>query len=107
MEKICARCGKKKDLLSWETMCYKCQMEAAEEKTVEEIKRGEATSTFAEDNVICPWCGSVRRTNVGWEDFPESYEDGTHEMVCDEFGKLFELTTRVSYSYDTERIEED
>ena len=107
MEKICARCGKKKNLLSWKTMCYKCQMEAAEERTVEKIKRGESTSTFAEDNVICPWCGSIRRTNVGWEDFPEIYEDGTHEMVCDECGKLFELTTRVSYSYDTERIEED
>lgn len=65
MEKICARCGKKKNLLSWEPMCGTCMLAVAEEKTVSEIRRGEATSTFAEDNVICPWCGSVRRTNAG------------------------------------------
>ena len=107
MEKICARCGKKKNLLSWEPMCGTCMLAVAEEKTVSEIRRGEATSTFAEDNVICTWCVSVRRTYVGWEDLSEIYEGGTHEMVCDECGKPFEPTTRVSYSYDTERIEED
>lgn len=29
------------------------------------------------------------------------------EKICARCGKPFELTTRVSYSYDTERLEED
>lgn len=105
MKKICARCRKEKDLLSWETKCGACLLEEAEERTVADIQSGDETSTSCEDNVICPWCGCVYKTNVGYADWPEIFEDGEHDMVCEECGKPFRMTTNISYSYDTERLE--
>jgi hypothetical protein len=106
MRKICARCGKEQFLLSWETKCAACRREEAEEQTVANIQSGEDTSTSGEDNVICPWCGAVYKTNVNYEDWPEVYEEGFHDMVCDACGKPFQLYTNVSYSYDTDRLDD-
>lgn len=44
---------------------------------------------------------------VGCADWPEFFEDGEYDMVCDECGKPFTLTVNASYSYDTERAEDE
>lgn len=108
MKKICERCGKVTEMLPWETMCYTCKREVAREEAAEEIRSGETTSTFAEDEVICPWCGYRYGVDeLGYADWPEFFEDGEHDIVCDECGKPFTLTVNVSYSYDTERAEDE
>ena len=107
MKKICERCGKEKEMLPWERLCFRCAKEEAIEKTAADIRSGEVTSTFAEDDVICPWCGYTYGADLlGYVDWPEFFEDGEHDMVCDECGKSFTLTVNVSYSYDTVRAED-
>lgn len=77
-------------------------------KTAADIRSGEETSTFAEDDVICPWCGyRYGSDELGYADWPEFFEDGEHGMFCDECGKPFTLTVNVRYSYDTERAEDE
>lgn len=108
MKKICERCGKEKEMLPWEHLCFRCAKEEAIEKTAADIRSGEETSTFAEDDVICPWCGyRYGSDELGYADWPEFFEDGEHGMFCDECGKPFTLTVNVSYSYDTERAEDE
>ena len=56
---------------------------------------------------ICPYCGCALPTDLGYEDFPEIYEEGDHKLTCPECDKDFRLTTRVSYSWETERIKDN
>lgn len=108
MKKICERCGKAKEMLSWERLCFSCAKEESIEKVVADIRSGEVTSTFAKDDVICPWCGYTYGADLlGYADWPECFDDGEHDMVCDKCGKPFTLTVNVSYSYDTERAEDE
>ncbi len=106
MKKICKRCGKEREMPSWETTCYKCIKLKALEQTqaaIREAEPDEYVSTWSDDYVICPYCGAAMETNVGYPDFPEIYEEGNHELECDECGKPFILNTRVSYSWETEK----
>ena len=108
MKKICERCGKEKEMLSWERLCFSCAKEEAIEKAAADIRSGETTSTFVEDEVICPWCGYTYGVDlIVYADWPEFFEDGEHDIVCDKCGKAFTLTVNVSYSYDTERAEDE
>ena len=55
---------------------------------------------IAEDNIICPWCGSE------WDaDFEAEYycNEGEHTEICEECGKSFIIETEVSISYNTRR----
>jgi hypothetical protein len=93
VKKICERCGKEKDMLPWAHLCFRCAKEEVIEKTAADIRSGEETSTFAEDDVICPWCGyRYGSDELGYADWPEFFEDGEHGMFCDECGKPFTLT---------------
>lgn len=108
MKKICERCGKEDEMLPWAHLCFRCAKEEAIEKTVADICSGEETSTFAEDDVICPWCGyRYSSDELSCADWPEFFEDGEHGMFCDECGKPFTLTVNVSYSYGTVRAEDE
>lgn len=106
MKKICERCGKQKNMMSWERICFQCMKVENLEKqqtAIRNAKPGEAIDTFSSDYVICPYCGEAIETNVGYEDFPEIYEEGTHKIECYECGRVFELFTRVSYSWETSK----
>lgn len=104
--KLCERCKEKMTMFSWETMCYQCQKEHALEMAVEAIKNGENDiDTYSTDYVICPYCGNAYEANVSYEDFPELFIDGTHEIECQECGKTFFLHTNISYDYKTEKME--
>lgn len=107
MKKICARCGKEKEMLSWETLCYSCMKEKEKERICQEIREGEEeVDTGSSDYIICPYCGNAIDTCYGWEDFPEMYEDGDHSLDCPECEKTFILTTTISYYYETQKQEE-
>lgn len=104
VKKKCKRCGKEKNMMSWETMCYECMKLKALEETqtaIREAEPGENVDTWSDDYVICPYCGEALETDVGYPDFPEIYEDGDHELECTECGKIFILNTMVSYSWET------
>lgn len=104
--KICERCGKQKRMMSWERICFQC-MKAEELERVQERVRAaepdETPDTWSSDYVICPYCGEAMDTNVGYEDFPEIYEDGDHQVECPECGKVFTLETSVSYTWETRK----
>lgn len=105
MKKICARCGKEKEItFSWETKCWKCQKEEALEEVQEAIKEGEEdVDTGSSDYVICPYCGEAIETCYGYEDFPELYEEGDNEIECPECEKTFIMNTSISYYYETRK----
>lgn len=106
MKKICKRCGKEKEMMSWENMCFQCRKEETLEKTqaaIREAAPDESVDTWSDDYVICPYCGAAMETNLGYEDFPEIYEEGDHELECEECEKTFILNTHVSYSWETEK----
>lgn len=72
----------------------------------EQIAAGdEDVDTYSTDYVICPYCGCAHETCLGYEDFPEIYEDGDHELECDECGKIFVMETTVIYSWQTRRAD--
>jgi hypothetical protein len=55
----------------------------------------------------CPFCsGKALDTEYGYEDFPELYEEGDHELECSGCGKTFIMETMVSYSYETRKPDE-
>ncbi len=55
--------------------------------------------------MICPYCREAIEANLGYEDFPEIYEEGDHEIKCEECGKTFILNTSISYSWETRKKE--
>ncbi len=109
MKKVCKECGEIKEMFSWEDHCSSCRKKIALEKVqadIEEAKTtGEEVDTWSDDYVICPYCGHAHETCLGYEDFPEIYEEGSHKVECDECGKTFELETSVSYSWETGKVE--
>jgi hypothetical protein len=98
--KSCERCGKTFNSYLYETMCYKCQKEKNLEDVKKSIVSGEKTSTYGEDDVICPWCGESIEADCESSEF---YEDGDHVLQCPYCDKEFTLSTSVSYTYSTER----
>lgn len=108
MLKTCKRCGKQALMMSWEDTCFSCRKEEALENIQTAIEVGDDIDTWSSDYVICPYCGSaIDARSLGYCDFPQAYTDGDHELVCDECGKTYRLTTSVSYSWETERVERD
>lgn len=77
--KICERCGKPKRMMSWERTCYQCLKEENLERTQKAVREAgpdEEVDTWSDDYVICPYCGEALETNLGYEGFPEIYEEG-------------------------------
>ena len=106
MKKACKICGKEKVMFSWEDTCYSCQKEQELKRIQEKIAAGEEkVNTSSIDYVICPYCGYAHETCYGYEDFPELYEEGDHEIKCGECDKTFVMETTVSYSWETRRTD--
>lgn len=105
MKKICKQCGKEKSMMSWEDTCFSCSKQNELERIQADIKSGEDINIISSDYVICPYCGHAHETCFGYEDFPEIYEEGSHEIMCDECEKEFQLETTVSYSWETRKVD--
>lgn len=109
MKKICKQCGKENDIAIWEDTCNSCLSKNALERIQSDIKEaqttGEKVNTWSDDYVVCPYCGHAHDTCLGYEDFPEIYEEGSHNIKCDECGKEFELMTFISYSWETRKVD--
>lgn len=106
MKKVCKGCGKLTEMFSWENYCYKCEIEQRLQEVQENVREAapdEDPDTFSSDYVVCPYCGCALHTDLGYEDFPEIYEEGDHTLTCPDCEKDFILTTHVSYSWETER----
>lgn len=108
----CKRCGKERWVWDADGICSTCHQEIKQEKIQKDFddfykdaEEGETFDTYSTDFVICPYCGYAIPTDYGYEDFPEAYEDGDHEIDCPECKKTFVLETAVSYSWETKKKE--
>ena len=104
MIKTCERCGKQKNMMSWETMCYSCCKEKELERIQQAIEDGESPDTSSSDYAICPYCGTPHE-QLSYGETPEMYAEGTDEMQCDTCEKFFKVHTTVSYYWRTEKLE--
>ena len=79
----CKMCGKY-DELAWINggYCDDCFKLRELEKIRGSIEEGEP-DTFSSDYVVCPYCGNAI-SDEDLVDYPELYEDGEHELLCDE-----------------------
>lgn len=99
----CKICGRETDILPWQNhLCYTCREREWDEKTKEEMQSGETTETSCEDKIYCPWCGEIYEP---YDEYELEYVDGVYEVTCNHCEKPFKVTTNVSVTYDTERIE--
>lgn len=100
MKKVCSKCGKEKEMMSYESECYLCREKSWDESISNQIKSGEMTSTDMESSVYCPYCGE----KIGTEDDDEMHTDGGgYERTCDGCEKTFKVDVYVSYHYSTYR----
>lgn len=61
--------------------------------------RGES---FAEDTIICPWCGYVDPDSTEWS--PDRHgPEGDGELECGDCGKSFHCSRNVRWTYSTRR----
>lgn len=105
----CESCGKNNVPIDFDykllgnRICYQCKKikNRAEEK--ERILTEENYSPFStEDNgYYCPYCGEFLEI----DDDYEIYEDGDHIAYCENCDSEFMVTTHVSYSYDSYKLE--
>ncbi len=108
-EGTCKHCGKQKWIWEKDHLCSKCRRELEQKKIKnefddwDEAEEGQPFDTYSTDFVICPHCGYAIPTDLSYEDFPEIYEDGGHEITCPECDKDFILETSVSYSWETRK----
>lgn len=108
----CKRCNKERWVWDADGICSTCHQEMKQEKIQKDFddfykdaEEGETFDTWSDEFVICPHCGYAIPTDLGYEDFPEIYEDGDHEIDCPECEKTFVLETAVSYSWETKKKE--
>lgn len=102
----CKRCGK--ECTAWINggLCYDCLNEKHLGDIRESIEEGKP-DTFSDKYIVCPYCGAVLSNSEDVFEFPELYEDGECEEICEECGKKFEVDTIVSYAWETKRMEDD
>ncbi len=102
----CKRCGKE-DNLAWLNggLCNSC----SDKKHLDDIRTSideGVPDTFSDKYIVCPYCGAVMLEADAVFEFPELYEDGEHELECEDCGKKFKVETVVSYDWETRRMEE-
>lgn len=107
MKKICQECGKERYFtFSWEQRCITCQKKLDLKNIQDAIRNNEEdVDTGSSDYVICPYCGEEMETCYGYEDFPEIYEEGEHEIECPECERTFILESSCSWYYETKKKE--
>lgn len=104
MIKTCKRCGKQKNMMSWEAYCFQCLKEIELEKVQQSIKAGDPNpDTFSTDYMICPCCGAAYE-QLSYDETQEMYDEGEHEVECYECGEIFKLCTNISYSWETSKM---
>lgn len=101
----CKRCGKECDAWLNGGLCYDCLSKKHLENIRESIIEGEP-DTFSDEYIVCPYCGAVLIDSEDAFEFPELYDDGEHQEICEECGKKFKVETMVSYSWETHKMEE-
>lgn len=64
------------------------------------LKREGWHGFFATPQPICPHCGT--EVDVGGNDLYRLYEEGEHEVSCPHCDDDFVVSTRVSFSFNTD-----
>ncbi len=109
MDKICKRCGKKRWHHYNHEFCCACEREIKRKKIQQEFQdatfMGEQPDTWSDEYIICPYCGQA--IDPDDESIPEIYEEGWHYADCSDCGKRFTIDTIVSYSWETEKGDEN
>lgn len=67
--------------------------------------RKDCLDFWGQDQPKCPHCGDA--VDVSDNDLWRIYEEGEHEVDCPHCENEFSVSTRVSYSFDTDQQEMD
>lgn len=101
----CKKCGR--SITDYEQhykngLCFWCYELGQRANQAESLQNNEETETYAEDCVICPWCG------YRIEEDGDCYfiNEGEGEYECPECGKEFCFSTEQTVTYNTWRKDE-
>jgi hypothetical protein len=67
---------------------------------LEALRRDGWGHFWGNENPVCPHCGSAQ--NVQRNEWWSLYEEGEHEVTCTNCDNDFNVSTRVSYSFNTD-----
>lgn len=101
-EKLCARCRKKEPFHSFTNYCFSCLEDIHAETLTENILLGETEETFAEDDIVCPWCGN-RYEPLEIDESGSYMDEGEYVEVCGDCGRNFIYQASVSTTFSTRR----
>ena len=90
--------GKYEDFIQ----CKPCKEKEVEDKIKSFQESG--TDTEYTDDIICPHCGQKHEQDGEREAF---YYDGEHDFTCGYCNEDFTVSTSVSYTYSTYKLESD
>lgn len=68
------------------------------------LKAGDSLDFWDQKHPKCPHCG--HECDVSENDWWRLYEEGEHDVDCPSCDQEFTVSTRVSYSFDTDSQEE-
>lgn len=83
-----------------------CKAEKKEAEPKTKLARAWLDGNTWDDCLVCPYCGDKTEYGVAWERLPKGFErDGDRTWLeCDECGKEFKVTLRVTYEFATDPI---
>ena len=96
-EKYCELCG---GIALVGDICSECRSKRNANNIKNQIENGKINSTEFENDIFCPYCGEI------YDDYDsEFYEDGEHEVSCQNCECNFLLETDVLYHFSTKRFD--
>ena len=102
----CEDCGKE---IPWYCgpVCSDCAKKNGLQAIMDSFEDGEP-DTLSEDYVVCPYCKAAFEPDHCYDDIEDPdplWQEGFHDLKCEECGKTFELETSATYWWETFRKE--
>lgn len=76
-----------------------------QQQRMQALERGDRMDFWGNDDPKCPHCGQC--ASVSDNEWWRLYEEGEHEVTCPECELDFTVSTRVSYSFNTDNQDDE